>query len=370
MGKIKFRHLFPEEVGVKLISAKSWGCVVALHKDARVDSNILDDAFPNNWESTYERKGNDLYCKLTLHTENGPRVFEDVGIPTSYESSKGEASDAFKRACTRAGIGRGLYTTERITIYSNKLGLGENCSDDDVKKAWTKADVIVSDIEFADGRAGEFVKSFELLSVKTGEIIYSYESRNREGVETITPEMKELRILMPKANMTEEKLCQVYGVHNLKEIAMSPNLFNNCKSRLEDKARKLEEKKNAQLDNIGEQTPVEAPQAIEDDPLNRKLAADNAAIEEERAPEPAPEPKAKEEKPEETAEESDSITLEITAEDCPPNLASYNGAMIDALPGKVVKELSRKNSKMRQYIAEESLKAVDARAEEIKKAKK
>ena len=51
---------------------------------------------------------------------------QDVGTPSNFESEKGAASDAFKRACFNLGIGRELYDYPNIHI---ELKSGENPKD-------------------------------------------------------------------------------------------------------------------------------------------------------------------------------------------------------------------------------------------------
>jgi hypothetical protein len=46
----------------------------------------------------------------------------NAGAPSNMEAQKGEASDAFKRACFCWGIGRELYTAPRVFVYADKCG--------------------------------------------------------------------------------------------------------------------------------------------------------------------------------------------------------------------------------------------------------
>jgi len=102
------------EVKVKKVTEK--GAVALLYKTARTDMNMLDDVFgAENWSCEYaEVKGN-LYCTIRVRNEHGEWVGkQDCGIESREDGDgnekKGEASDAFKRAGFRWGIGRELYT--------------------------------------------------------------------------------------------------------------------------------------------------------------------------------------------------------------------------------------------------------------------
>jgi hypothetical protein len=103
------------EVKVKQISQK--GAVLLLYKTARTDMELLDKVVgPMCWAVDYrEIKGN-LYCGIGI-TEDGEHwVWKwDCGIESRADGDgnekKGEASDAFKRAGFKWGVGRELYTS-------------------------------------------------------------------------------------------------------------------------------------------------------------------------------------------------------------------------------------------------------------------
>jgi len=71
----------------------------------------------NGWANCYsEIKGN-LYCSIMLLDKETDMWIQkqDCGVESNTEKEKGEASDAFKRACFNVGIGRELYT--KIFIF-------------------------------------------------------------------------------------------------------------------------------------------------------------------------------------------------------------------------------------------------------------
>lgn len=131
-----FRNLDASEIEVRVSRVfgnqqGTEGVELLLYKDARCDARILDETVgPENWECEfYECKGT-LFCKVGINIERGEYQLDewvyksDAGAPSNMESVKGEASDAFKRACFKWGIGRELYTAPRVSVYSNK---GANC---------------------------------------------------------------------------------------------------------------------------------------------------------------------------------------------------------------------------------------------------
>ena len=108
------RALKADEIEVRVGQVGSKGCTLLLYKNARVDRQILDETFGQlNWQNKYsEHKGN-LFCSIGVYdTDKKEWVWkEDCGTESNTEKEKGEASDAFKRAGFRWGIGIELYST-------------------------------------------------------------------------------------------------------------------------------------------------------------------------------------------------------------------------------------------------------------------
>lgn len=117
-----FRFLTADEIEVKVKQVKENGLVCLLYKTARTDMDLLDETVGHaNWENDYrEIKGN-LYAGIGIRQDNGTMVWKwDCGVESREDGEgnekKGEASDAFKRAGFRWGIGRELYTSPFIWI--------------------------------------------------------------------------------------------------------------------------------------------------------------------------------------------------------------------------------------------------------------
>lgn len=119
------------EVKVKQVTAK--GAALLLYKTARTDMDLLDSVIgPCNWANDYtEHKGN-LYCGIGIFDADTDRwVWKwDCGIESRADSEgnqkKGEASDAFKRAGFRWGIGRELYSSPFIFVKVPTKPKGSN----------------------------------------------------------------------------------------------------------------------------------------------------------------------------------------------------------------------------------------------------
>jgi len=97
--------------------------IMLAYKDARVDMKRLDDVYGvDKWQKTYEIINGNLFCKVGIYSETLSQWIwkMDVGVPSKTEGVKGEASDAFKRACFNLGIGRELYEYPSIFINLNE----------------------------------------------------------------------------------------------------------------------------------------------------------------------------------------------------------------------------------------------------------
>lgn len=113
-----FRELCANEIECRVGTCNQNGVSLLLYKDARVDRAVLDEtvgAF--NWQCTFEEHKGTLFCSVGIRAEHGEWVWKtDAGSPSNMEAQKGEASDAFKRACFKWGIGKELYTAPFVWV--------------------------------------------------------------------------------------------------------------------------------------------------------------------------------------------------------------------------------------------------------------
>ena len=113
------RALKPEEIEVRVGTVGAKGVSMLLYKNARVDRQILDEEYtPLGWQCRYtEHKGN-LFCSIGVYDKDKAEWVwkEDCGTESNTEKEKGEASDAFKRAGFRWGIGIELYSSPFIFL--------------------------------------------------------------------------------------------------------------------------------------------------------------------------------------------------------------------------------------------------------------
>lgn len=119
----QIRLLRADEIECRIGTINEKGLSLLLYKDARADMKILDEVFGSmNWQRKHEVIGGSLYCIVSVWDEEKKQWISkmDVGTESCTEKEKGQASDAFKRACVSLGIGRELYAAPFIWIGAEK----------------------------------------------------------------------------------------------------------------------------------------------------------------------------------------------------------------------------------------------------------
>lgn len=213
----KFRRLTKDEIECRVgqRSEKTESISLLLYKDARVDQKILDEAFGMfGWQKRYERdnKGN-LFCIVSIKSPDGEWIEKsDVGTESNMESIKGEASDAFKRACFNWGIGRELYTAPQIWIKPTDYKKGG-------KSTYDK--FIVTDIDYDD--IGNIVRlEIENRSLKKRVFKWSSGDAEESPAETngkiSANKISQLRKQMDADKVSEVKLLKHLNLKGLDEM--------------------------------------------------------------------------------------------------------------------------------------------------------
>lgn len=143
--------------------AEGKGCSLLLYKTARTDMDILDETYgPGEWECAYMEIKGTLYCAITVHGVTK----SDCGTESNQEAEKGEASDAFKRAGVRWGIGRELYTAPFVWIreadFETKIVKGKRVPKDSFS---------VRAIKYDDARR---IAGLKIINERTRKVVYVY----------------------------------------------------------------------------------------------------------------------------------------------------------------------------------------------------
>lgn len=174
------RALRADEIEVRIGSVSKKGATMLLYKNARVDMAILDETYGEfGWQDKYKEVKGNLYCAIgVLDTNSGEWVWkEDCGTESFTEKEKGEASDAFKRAGFRWGIGRELYTTPRILLECATDEIGSNKYK--LHNPWELNGIYVSDIYTEEINGKLMIMELELSQEVWGKssVIYTWKRR-------------------------------------------------------------------------------------------------------------------------------------------------------------------------------------------------
>ena len=153
---LKFRDLRSDEIECKVSTVTEKGLSLLLYNTARADMQLLDEtvgAF--NWKCEYQEIKNNLYCGISIFDEDKKEWITkwDCGVESAFgDKEKGEASDSFKRAGFKWGIGRFLYTSPFIWIPNDRCNIKDSeRKDAKGNKIFTCSDkFIVEAIEIKD----------------------------------------------------------------------------------------------------------------------------------------------------------------------------------------------------------------------------
>lgn len=150
----EIRLLDASDIEVRAQQVSERGAVLLLYKNARVDMAILDEKFGMfGWQREHTFKDGKNYCKVSIWDCDKKQWVskEDIGTESNTEAQKGEASDAFKRACFNIGIGRELYTAPFIWVALSSEDIYQNSK---TQKWQLKAGVYfeVTEIAYDDKR--------------------------------------------------------------------------------------------------------------------------------------------------------------------------------------------------------------------------
>ena len=124
----KFRLLRADEIECRISEIDKQGryLTLLLYKTARTDADLLDETVgADNWENDFKLVDGVLYGGIGVNYGSGLVWKWDAGTESNTEAEKGRASDAFKRAGFKHGIGRELYTAPRIKIGNNLCSIKE-----------------------------------------------------------------------------------------------------------------------------------------------------------------------------------------------------------------------------------------------------
>ena len=175
----RFRLLYADEIECRIAQVKEGkGLSLLLYKTARTDANLLDETVgPENWQNDFKIIDGVLYGGIGIFYEDKGWIWKwDAGTESNTEAEKGRASDAFKRAGFKHGIGRELYSSPFIWIPASKCNIQNGkCYD-----RFTVQDIgydslgEISKLVIADSKGKEvFRKSPTIIEIEPGHVAAS-----------------------------------------------------------------------------------------------------------------------------------------------------------------------------------------------------
>lgn len=112
------RKLNADEIECRVAQVFEKGCSLLLYKTARVDRAILTEKFGDLWQNDFKVIDGKMYGGIAVYNKDLKEWLWrwDCGTESQTEAEKGQASDCFKRAGFKWGIGIELYSAPFIFV--------------------------------------------------------------------------------------------------------------------------------------------------------------------------------------------------------------------------------------------------------------
>lgn len=174
---LKFRLLRADEIEVRIQQTKQNGLSVLLYKTARTDANLLDETVgAENWQNDFKCIDGKMFGIISIKCDEEWVSKSDSGSEGNIEAEKSLASDAFKRAGFKWGIGRELYTAPFIWISADHVEIKQSG-----QKYTCNEKFSVSKIEYNDNRE---IIALEIVNGK-GKTVYTFGTKTPIKTEKI-----------------------------------------------------------------------------------------------------------------------------------------------------------------------------------------
>ena len=220
-----FRLLNADEIEVKVKQIKQNGSVFLLYKTARTDMALLDETVgPMSWQSDYRVINDNLYAGIGIHSAELGWVWKwDCGVESREDGDgnekKGEASDAFKRAGFKWGIGRELYTAPFIWISSDVVPTVQMGNNWKLKNAFAKYSV--SKIGYNEKRE---ITMLEIVDDK-GRTVYTHGSKTPVKVAPMAEQTNEDVLNNQLKPLSEQAKRDIAGATTLADLTSVYNAY-------------------------------------------------------------------------------------------------------------------------------------------------
>ena len=242
------RLLKAEEIECRVAQVSAKGCSLLLYKTARVDRAILDEEFGClNWQNDFKVIDGKMYGGIGV-SRNNNGVSEwvwkwDCGTESNTEAEKGQASDCFKRAGFKWGIGIELYSTPFIWINCDtyKDEYASKNAKKDVYKLTNKFEKF--DVESIDYDTNRNINKLVIVDSK-GNTVYEL------GKYISKKEPEPINLTEPMTESEEQDLDIYLGLESIEDMGNLKIYYTQNKDKVSD-IKEFNKKVNAKKKAIG-----------------------------------------------------------------------------------------------------------------------
>lgn len=210
------------EISCRVQQISESGLSLLLYVTSRDGQKRLDEKYGSlGWQDKYEVIDGDLYCIISAWDPEKKMWIskEDVGTASYTAKEKGRASDAFKRACVKHGIGRELYTAPYIWINAKYCNIKVNKDG----KASTKDKFFVNYITYTSDNK---IDELEIVNQNMEIVFKQYSSKKIDEIKYAV-----LLAKIEEAQVPMEEIVELFHVNTLQE--MDVDQWNKCMRKLE-----------------------------------------------------------------------------------------------------------------------------------------
>lgn len=238
-----FRTLTADEIEARVATCTEKGVSVLLYKTARTDVALLDETVgPMNWKCEYLLDNRN--CRLSIWDSYKTQWItkEDTGTESNQEAEKGLASDSFKRAGFKWGIGIELYTAPFIWIPASKVKIvtGRN------GRPTCNEKFVVTEISYTENRK---IASLTIAN-RDGQTVYTYGKKpaSQAPAPATAPQIAAIRDMAETSAVPIEYIVKAYGVEKLGDLTekRAAQLITNFEKCVAAYARSLNDDKTAE----------------------------------------------------------------------------------------------------------------------------
>lgn len=220
------RLLTADEIECRVKTISESGCSLLLYKNARTDRKILTETYGELWQNDFKVIDGKMYGGIGIYNKDLEQWLWrwDCGVESNQDKDKGQASDCFKRAGFKWGIGIELYTAPFIWVNVKTV---EKTPNSGVYKLADKSQkFIVKEIGY-DG-----ARNINLLKITDGKGNLLYElGKYIKPKEDINPDLDIFEGLKACTDMTNLK---IYYEEN-RQYVQDKTAFAKLKDEIKEK---------------------------------------------------------------------------------------------------------------------------------------